>query len=311
MVGKGNHFIPYREALTEAVRSFGFEAESFDFINHDYKPDCFIVINPFQYETKDFRYDQYVYAGIQTEQLPNEEVYCFNMGEKNYKRLKKCINRYDFIFEWSPAIFRDLKKTYKHVYFFPHCNFDSLEYKESHKYEEGKYDIFFAGWATGIDERRKKILELLCKRYNVYPKFQGLWGEEKEIAMMSSKICLNIHFDNSLVFESPRMYEFLSNKRFVLSEKISDSFPFVEGVDYDAFYVHNIFEKIDYYLAHPIERQKIALNGYDKALNMAMSNHIHLILERFLMEKGVRKSNKRLVNRSIWSKLGLQNNYLY
>jgi hypothetical protein len=166
--------------------------------------------------------------------------------------------------------------------------------------------LFFTGWATGIHNRREEILKVLSNRYNIYPKYENLWGEEKEKAILSSKICLNIHFDNGLVFESPRMYEYLANKRFVLTEKISDSYPFIEGEDYESFYIHNMFQKIDYYLSHPQERNRIAKNGYNKISQYMLDDNIGTILERFILEKWIRKSRKQNIKSILFHK-GLLN----
>src|SRR4051812_501061 len=91
VVGKGALFVPYREALVDAINKFGFEAKGFDSIEYDYNPDVFLIINPFQHSDRDFKYKNFIYAGIQTEQLVNNEVYCVDMGLNNYKKLQKCI----------------------------------------------------------------------------------------------------------------------------------------------------------------------------------------------------------------------------
>ena len=176
------------------------------------------------------------------------------MGLSNYKKLQKCIVNYDLMFEWSPASYRFLKSQYDNIYFLPHSNFKSMRYYEKYPDIKEEYDLFFTGWSTGIHNRRAEILKALSDRYNIYPKYENLWGAEKEKAILSSKICLNIHFDNALVFESPRMYEYLANKKFVLTERISDSYPFIEGEDYDYFYVNNMIRKIDHYLSNPQEK---------------------------------------------------------
>lgn len=305
VVGKGEYFVPYREALVEAIEEFGFEARGFDGFNYEYCPDVFLVINPIQYmEEKLFKND-FIYAGIQTEQISNNEVYCINMGRRNYERLKPCLSTYDFIFEWSPAAFRYLHQKHKNVHFFPHCNFRSMQYHEKYENIKESYEIFFTGWATGIDNRRANLLNLLSKNFNMYPKYENLWGGEKEKAISASKICLNIHFDSGLVFESPRIYEYIANKRFVLTEKISDSYPFVEGEDYESFYIHNVLEKVDYYLSNNEARERIALNGYNKINKHMLTDNIHIILERLLLEKSYRKTNRLSKRSIILQKLGL------
>lgn len=89
VVGKGAMFMTYKEALVEAINKFGFEAKGFDHIEYDYHPDVFLIINPFHFINEDFRYNNFIYAGIQTEQIHNDEVYCIQMGLPNYKKLLK------------------------------------------------------------------------------------------------------------------------------------------------------------------------------------------------------------------------------
>lgn len=215
------------------------------------------------------------------------------------------------IFEWSPASYRFLKNKYENVYFFPHSNIKAMSYLEKYKNIEEKHDLFFCGWATGIGNRRTKILEVLTNKYHVYPKYENIWEDEKAKAIMSSKICLNIHFDNSLVFKSPRMYEYLANKKFVLTEKISNSYPFNEGEDYDYFYINNMIQKIDYYLSNPEERARIASNGYNKINQYMLDDSISIILERFLLEKWIRKSRRTNSKIIFFHKMGLHYKKFY
>lgn len=64
VVGRGSHFIPYREALVNSIRKFGFEAKGFDSLKYDYKPDVFLIINPIQYKNERFNKRDFIYAGI-------------------------------------------------------------------------------------------------------------------------------------------------------------------------------------------------------------------------------------------------------
>lgn len=307
VVGKTNYFLPYREALVESIRKLGFEARGFEEINYGYNPDGFLIINPLHYRNEEFRNRQFLYAGIQTEQLPNREVYCVDFGKDKYEMFRKYYHKYDFIFEWSPSSYRFLKERYKRVFFLPHCSFSQMEYADMERVTPEPYDLFFAGSPIGVRGRREKLLKALEERYRLYPQVSNLWGEEKGEGILSSKICLNIHFDHSLVFESPRIYEYLSNKKFVLSERMADSYPFVAGVDYGEFQIRNIFDRVDYYLSHDEERARIAENGHAKAGSFRLDDHVSIILDRFLMEKGYRMSRREDVRKALWPrKTGFQ-----
>ena len=306
VVGKSSFFEVYRDALVRAIRNFGFEAEGFSDINYDYKPDGFLIVNPLMYMDEKLDSKNYIFGAIQTEQIANENVYCMDQGYKNLYKLNKVIAKYDFIFEWSRESFLFLKKIHNNVFYFPHCFFNELVGNPTEV--EEKYDIFFVGWAKGTDHRRARILEILKAKYSMYPKFQSLWGQEKFHAMAESRICLNLHYDHALVFESPRIYEYLANNRFVLTERILDSSPFVPGEDFAEFYLNNVIEKIDYYLESPEARYRIAENGHNKIKKLGIDDNIHLILEHFIQKFIIREStmkrikynlvvnNKKLIN---------------
>lgn len=291
VVGRSQLFEPYREALVRVINEIGFEAEGFEYINYDYKPDCFLIINPLMYNNEKLNTKDHIFAAIQTEQICTENVYCLDQGYKNLYRIMRTVPRYDMVFEWSKDSYCYLAEIFKHVYYFPHSYFDELSSSEI--IEEDKYDLLFTGWPKGIDRRRERILDSLHGKYSFYPKYDNVWGSEKFKAMQESRICLNIHFDHGMVFESPRIYESLANKKFVLSEKIYDSTPFTAGEDYIDFHLNDLERKIDFYLSHEEERYRIAENGFNKVRNDRLEDNIWIIIDKVIQHKNIRQYRDR------------------
>lgn len=213
--------------------------------------------------------------GIQTEQIYNEFELGFSRGWLNKYKLARKMRKVDLIFNWSPTLSKKYSLKNKKYHFSPYgftskTNHDNLATK--------KYDIIFIGNTLGIDLRRKKIIELLKEKYHFYPKHGQLWGKEKIQAISESKICLNLHYDYSSSFESPRFFEYIENGGFVLSEHVFDSFPFKAHEDYVPTNLNEIFEKVDFYLVNPDERQKIIDNSKNKLKFYTMENSFSKII---------------------------------
>ncbi len=74
---------------------------------------------------------------------------------------------------------------------------------------------------------------------------------------------------------SPRVFEIVACQGFMLSDRTQDLGElFTEGAHYAGFdNAEEIREKVEYYLKHPPERQKIASNGYDHLLRHHTYEH--------------------------------------
>ena len=198
------------------------------------------------------------------------------------------------------------KHEYANLVHFPFSFFDELTTSDlSAPVQEQKYDLLFIGEATGVDGRRERILNMLDRKYNLYPLKSNLWGEEKADAILNSKICLNLHFDNSLCCEYPRLGDYFANKKFVLSEKMYNFLPFIDGEDYVSFYEGQLCKTIDYYLANPNEAKLIASNAFDKFSKFSLDEKVDMLLSPLILEKYNRKKfDYRLLN-SLFHKTGM------
>lgn len=288
VISKSDYFREYTSALVRSFRSLGAEAETFEFMNHDYKPDGFLVIHPGMFRKEKFYHKEFAYGAVQTEQISSPEVGAKEYALPRYQIMLKEYRRYDFIFEWSRASWQTIKKRKDNIYFIPHGGLEEYEYFRQYPNEKEQFDLLFLGDITGFRNRRTGILEHLDKKYKLYPYTKPIWGEEKKKAILGSKICLNIHYQESQVFESPRIYEYLCNRRFVLSEPIYDPYPFEDGTDLVSFLPFNLTNLIDKYLNDAPKRLAIAESGYQKTRTHSADRYARTIVQRFQLEKSMR-----------------------
>ena len=77
-------------------------------------------------------------------------------------------------------------------------------------------DVLFMG---SVNDRRKKILDNLSKKYVVHIASNNLWDRERDLLVSRSKIVLNIQFYDNGILELARISYLLSNCSFIISEK--------------------------------------------------------------------------------------------
>jgi hypothetical protein len=93
---------------------------------------------------------------------------------------------------------------------------------------------------------------------------KSIFGEEYSKMLFASKISLNIHFTHIKYFEYHKLIvDSFCNRRFVLSEEISNLDPFVPGQHLAICNANEFEDQISYYLRNEEERQRIAQNVYD------------------------------------------------
>lgn len=303
IIYKSKYFEAYSIALNQAINEFGFSSSinnKLELKNEELDAVIYVGMHEF-YNEHIVSGHHAIVCGIQTEQFPTFNSGGLNYGYQRLKIFKKNFHKFDFIFDWNQEIV-DSYKSNKLV-FFPHGYHP--EFARSTLDKNKKYDIIFIGDPTGIRNRRAHILNDLREKYLFHPKHNNLWGVEKDLALSESKIILNLHFEDSFTFESPRFYEALSGGHFFLSEKSVNSFPFEENVDFASFYLHTIHEKISYYLNNYDEAVKIAENGHRKCKSFSINKNISLVLEKILLEKYNRKYGSYRLHKKL-QKFGLK-----
>lgn len=292
VVAERKYFLPYRDAMVRAVNGEGFEARALTDIDYDNHGDldAFLVIGPHKYRGRLKHHDRYIFAAVQTEQFPTPEAGAYTFGKERYAIFQEFAPEYDVIFEWHRNTARFLSQRYAHIMWLPYGSFREMLYPECEPgaEHEPEYDFVFIGALEGVDGRRDKLLDALARRWSIHPESQGVWGAKKGRALANARIALNIHFDHGATFESPRLFEYLANGRFTLSETAADPHPFVEGRDYAAFFANQLVDKAARWLDHPEERARIAAQGRETAHRHPIEKSARTVIRRLLVEKAQR-----------------------
>lgn len=293
VVGNGNYFTPGREIWVNRIRSRGFEAKGFDDFESfkEYNPTCVIVFGITQHPKPNDR--KKIWVAIQTEHFYHPKTGGIHHTPQWLKKSLPLLKAYDIIMDFSrtniDAIERSGKKLRKkNILLHPLCSLGEFSVCTNSAIEK-EYDILFIGWHSRIAgspySRRGIILEELMKKYKLYPLSNDLWGEEKQKAIRQSKICLNLHYEESRFIEIERMLDYSANHAFIMSDRIFDSTPFVDGEDYVSFFLTDLEDRIDYYLSHDEERQKIADHAFQKVKQLSEdSGAVDLVLDAVLLE---------------------------
>ncbi|MGB8643942.1 MAG: glycosyltransferase [Anaerolineae bacterium] len=129
------------------------------------------------------------------------------------------------------------------------------------------YDVGFVGAIGGAYTERTAALARLSKRWKMNDYTRPYYGEEMARIYSQSKIVLNITLGrilNMRIFEAPPCGALLLTKR--ADNGQNDLFR--EGEHFDTFETLDELEhKVEYYLAHPEERERIARAGQAWALS--------------------------------------------
>ncbi len=298
ILATSNYFKNYSDNLFRAFKNKNFECIQLEQID-SYDFDCLLVIGPHQHRKLNFLklyYKQIVTIAIWTEQHSTPHLGAENFSMYRKKEFDTVCNLYDFVFDWNKGAVDFLKNTYENVIWLPHSHSPNLSTTSKSTCTTKEYDLVFIGDTLsnfGGPNRRNAILMELGKIFKVYPFSTNLWGENLLKAYKKSKIALNIHFEYSLSFESPRFYEILGLKEtLLLSEPVLDSSPFEAGKDYVCGVVSEWPDLVSYYLENTAEREGIILSGYEKCISMKLGNVCDTILKFIFLEFNRLQSKK-------------------
>lgn len=278
LVFNGIYFIDYIESCIASLKKDKWKVKTHEQLPLDGEYDIILVVGIHLYPNMPF-YRKSRVLGIQTEQLPISKTNDKRLN-RNFKRYKAVYGYYEKIIEWNPSIYTADPRS---NIFIPYgCQ------KREIKDKKANYDILFVG-NVGGSSRRNRLLEKLTKKFNFYPDFSPGFGDRKNDAIHSSKICLNIHYYENCGFESPRIFDYLSRGAFVLSERVDSNYPFRAGIDFEDFSDdYELEEKIRFYLNNKEARQKISSQGYQTAITFnydIIGRMISLELKRMYYQK--------------------------
>ncbi len=218
---------------------------------------------------------QAVVCGIQTEQLTSRVQGARTFGSRHAYAITEAVAEADIVVDWHVSGRETLRKLHPHVVHVPHGGY--LDWATGEKRGRREHDVLFLGTASPTS-RRGRILAVLQRQFSFYPRHQGIWGEEKLNAMDSSRLLLNLHYEASLVFESPRFFEALSRGICVVSEGVANSHPLREGIDFIPLNVMNMASVISDVLDNEPLRLRVANAGQQRALEKCATGGAALVL---------------------------------
>lgn len=192
-----------------------------------------------------FKYLPTNYIAFQMEQSESSNWFT----EEYFKKLNLSVA----VFDYSLANVRCLKKQLINpdkVFYLPLSVNKSYIDNFSSDILNRSYDVIFYG--DDKSPRRQRILNVLQSKYNVKI-INGVFGTELYKQLADAKIVINIHYYESALLETTRLYECLSlNNNVIISERGRDQeqHQFLEElVDFvDDGDIDGLLERVDYYL---------------------------------------------------------------
>jgi hypothetical protein len=151
------------------------------------------------------------------------------------------------------------------VHWLPPCC-DPAVHGDQHRQRE--YDIGFVGQVNNSYPERVQLLEALEQRYRINDYRRHYYRQEMARIYSQSKIVVNISHSDQIIpmrfFEAPAAGAMLLTQQ---SHVNGQSELLREGEEYVSFTnVDDALNKVDYYLAHEPERQRIAHSGQTAVL---------------------------------------------
>lgn len=149
------------------------------------------------------------YIAFQMEQTVSDRWF----GQKDMQKLQQAL----LVMDYSLHNISYLNQRFplSHIYYTPISPIDLA----SESSDDHEYDVLFYGDTN--NQRRKIYLDALQKKFKVKI-INNAFGEEIWDAIRKAKVVINIHYYESALLETTRLYECLSNHALVISEKSSD-----------------------------------------------------------------------------------------
>ena len=99
VVNKTKYFVEYAQAITRCLNNANYETKLIKEIEYSHKPEVIIVVGAHLFIENFKNYDNVIYIGIQTEQLPTNQAGAKLYSSKRYDEFLKFYKNYDILFE--------------------------------------------------------------------------------------------------------------------------------------------------------------------------------------------------------------------
>ena len=205
----------------------------------------------------------------------------------------KCVPRYAALFTTKPFEVELYRKLGAQKIYLTYQSFERTRFYPRRAEEAYISDIAFIGHYESHYGDKIRLLSSL-KNLNVniwgpgwvrhaniarwckpYVKGNGIWADEYPKAISSAKICLGLLSKLIPETTTTRTFEIPACGAFMLAERTDEHLAlFEEGKEAEFFGSGDeLLDKVKYYLAHPQQRQKIAVAGRERCLKSGYSNH--------------------------------------
>ncbi|MDC0957047.1 glycosyltransferase [Flavobacteriaceae bacterium] len=300
VIANSKYYKEYRSSCAYYLSKLGWHTKQYDTIIEGKSCDILIIVGMAFFPKVPF-YKGKTLIGIQGEQLPLPGDKDWSL-KRNLKRFKAMAHFYNLVIEWSP-------QNYEHYTCpVPRKFIPFGAPKPSAHPKSNTWDAVFLGNPYGGNGRRIPILEKVHEICKLNPEREA-WGDQKFEILNTTKICLNLHQFETHSFESPRIFELLSEGCFVLSEPIQNSFPFEAGkhfIEFDG--IDDLKIKINYFLNHQTQREQIAAAGQVMAQSYTQKQMIKLLSDE--IKNVSRFKSLELIRYSRWLKGKIKNSLI-
>jgi len=158
------------------------------------------------------------------------------------------------------------------------------------------HDIVFVGTIDSNRSKRMNIIQELQKRFDL-----KLFGTDPQMRIShaemakiysQAKMVLNESILGEITF---RTFEAMACGALLITERIDNGLPdlFNDGVDLVMYGVHDLINKVHYYLDHSDERMRIAACGIENIMHNHTAYTRAETMMRIVTENGLRKQNVR------------------
>ena len=181
-----------------------------------------------------------------------------------------------------------------------------VDYKENRH-----WDIFFIGHIfPGLHTRRKQIIQKLKEIYQGnFGCFENVFNPEKSYSMSRAKIGINVSLNNDINF---RVFETMASGAMLITNEIIDNG--LEDIFTDGEHLvtfkdeEDLIEKINYYLSHSRERNRIAKAGQKRVqkyyTHKVICGKVINIVKNFLANRRLKCWCGGILNNSIHTLYG-------